>query len=173
MSLCVSVNRALMCVTLCSCGQDSDVCHFVLLDGQPLHEPVVQHGKLHYYCHLKTCLLIKEAATNGTCILGLVRVTLIASQWSKSSFSPSLISYGNNSRFLSIILIIYPLTTRVIWAPQMISQPVFSIFSCSPLPSAELQACPSPDVVFPPRPLSALSSSPFYCTLQDGFGQTC
>ena len=124
-----------MCVTLCSCGQDSDVCHFVLLDGQPLHEPVVQHGKLHYYCHLKTCLLIKEAATNGTCILGLVRVTLIASQWSKSSFSPSLISYGNNSRFLSIIIIIYPLTTRVIWAPQMILQPHFSIFPCSPLPS--------------------------------------
>ena len=29
-----------------------------------------------------------------------------------------------------------------------------------------------PDVVFPPLPLSALSSSPFHCALQDGFGQT-
>ena len=38
----------------------------------------------------------------------------------------------------------------------------------------ELQACPFPDVVFPPLPLSAMSSSPFHCALQeiDGFGQT-
>ena len=34
-----------------------------------------------------------------------------------------------------IIINIYPLTTRVVGAPQMISQPVFSIFLCSPLPS--------------------------------------
>ena len=30
--------------------------------------------------------------------------------------------------------LIYPLTTQVVGAPQMISQPVFSIFPCSPLP---------------------------------------
>ena len=36
----------------------------------------------------------------------------------------------------------------------------------------KLQACPFPDVVFPPLPLSALSSSPFRCALQDSFGQT-
>ena len=41
-----------------------------------------------------------------------------------------------------------------------------------PLGLAELQACPFPDVVFPPLPLSALSSSPFHYALQDGFGQT-
>ena len=29
----------------------------------------------------------------------------------------------------------YPLTARVVWAPQMISQPVSSISPCSPLPS--------------------------------------
>ena len=72
-----------------------------------------------------------------------------------------------------IIIIIYPLTVRVVEAPQMISQPVFSPFSpvlhC-PLGPAELQACPFPDVVFPPLPLSVLSSSPFHCALQDGFG---
>ena len=34
-----------------------------------------------------------------------------------------------------IITIINPLTARVIGAPQMIWQPVFSIFPCSPLPS--------------------------------------
>ena len=32
--------------------------------------------------------------------------------------------------------------------------------------------CPFPDVVFSPLPLCALSSSPFQCALQDGFGQT-
>ena len=31
--------------------------------------------------------------------------------------------------------LIYPLTARVVGAPQMILQPVFSIFPCSPLPS--------------------------------------
>ena len=41
-----------------------------------------------------------------------------------------------------------------------------------PLGLAELQACPVPDVVSPPLPLSALSSSPFHCALQGGFGQT-
>ena len=62
--------------------------------------------------------------------------------------------------------LIYPLTARVVGAPQMISQPISSIFPCSPLTSGTF-----PDVVFPPLPLSALSSSPFHCALQDGFGQ--
>ena len=35
----------------------------------------------------------------------------------------------------------------------------------------EPQACPFPDVVFPPLPLSALSSSPFHCALQDGLAR--
>ena len=74
----------------------------------------------------------------------------------------------------AIIIIIYPLTARVVGAPQMKSQPAFSIFPVihCPLGPAELQACPFPDVVFPPLPLSALSSTPFHCALQDGFGQT-
>ena len=73
-----------------------------------------------------------------------------------------------------IITIINPLTARVVGAPQMILQPVspfFPVLHC-PLGLADLQACPFPDVVFPPLPLSALSSSPFHCALQDGFGQT-
>ena len=37
--------------------------------------------------------------------------------------------------WLSIIIIINPLTARVVGAPQMILQPIFSIFPCSPLPS--------------------------------------
>ena len=47
----------------------------------------------------------------------------------------------------------------------------FPVLHC-PLGLAELQACQFPDVVFPPLPLSALSSSPFHCALQDSFGQT-
>ena len=47
----------------------------------------------------------------------------------------------------------------------------FSVLHC-PLLLGELQACPFPDVVFPSLPVSALSSSPFHCALQDGFGQT-
>ena len=47
----------------------------------------------------------------------------------------------------------------------------FPVLHC-PLGPAEPQACPFPDVVFPPLPQSALSSSTFHCALQDGFGQT-
>ena len=66
-----------------------------------------------------------------------------------------------------ITIIIDPSTARVVWTPQMISQPISSIspFLHCPLGLGELQACPFPDVVFPPLPLSALSSSPFHCVL--------
>ena len=49
-------------------------------------------------------------------------------------------------QLLLLILIIYPLTARVIGAPQMISQPVFSIFPCSPLPSG---TCRTPGLSIP------------------------
>ena len=74
-----------------------------------------------------------------------------------------------------IIIIIYLLTAMVVAAPQLMTQPASFIFPpvlhC-PLGLGELKACPFPDVVFPPLPLSALFSSPFHCALQDGFGQT-
>ena len=62
-----------------------------------------------------------------------------------------------------------------VWAPQMTSQPVSSIFLCSPMPSGTCwtPGLSIPDVVFPPIFLSALSSSPFHCAVQNGFGQTC
>ena len=49
-----------------------------------------------------------------------------------------------------IIIISYPLTSRVVGAPQMISQPVSSIFPIlhCPLGLGELQACPFPNVVY-------------------------
>ena len=48
--------------------------------------------------------------------------------------------------------------------------PFFSVLH-RPLGLCELQACPIPDVVYPPLLLCAFSS-PFHCALQDGFGQT-
>ena len=45
-----------------------------------------------------------------------------------------------------IIIIIKPLTARVVGAPQMISQPIFSIFPCSPLPS---ETCRTPGLFVP------------------------
>ena len=66
-----------------------------------------------------------------------------------------------------IVIIIYPLTARVVGAPHMISQPVSSIFSpvlhCPP-GLGELQACPFPDIVFPPLPLSAFVYFPPFTT---------
>ena len=40
-----------------------------------------------------------------------------------------------SSHLISHLIIIYPLTVRVVGAPQMILQPVLSIFPCFPLPS--------------------------------------
>ena len=64
---------------------------------------------------------------------------------------------GAISVLIIIIIIINPLTARVVGAPQIILQPIFSIFPVlhCPLGLAELQACPFPNVVFPSLPLSA------------------
>ena len=45
-----------------------------------------------------------------------------------------------------IVIISYPLTSRVVGAPQMISQPVSFIFPCSPLPSG---TCRTPGLSIP------------------------
>ena len=82
-------------------------------------------------------------------------------------------AYALQSR-RNIVSIIYPLTARVVGAPQIICNqfPPFSPVLYCPLGLGKLQACPFPDVVFRLLPLSALSSFPFHCALQDGFGQT-
>ena len=54
-----------------------------------------------------------------------------------------------NCCIFHVIIIIYPLTARVVGVPQMISQPVFSIFPYSSLPSGTLR---TPGL-----------SSPWYC----------
>ena len=69
---------------------------------------------------------------------------------------------------LIIIIIIYPLTARVVEAPQLISQPVSSTFLCSALPCGTRR---NPGLSIPWCCLPT-SSSPFHFALQDGFCQT-
>ena len=114
------------------------------------------------------------------CFTAVQLETIIASQPLSCRTSINFITqrcilpYENNSVHNYRIIIINPLTARVVGAPQIILQTIFSIFPVfhCPLGLAELQACPFPDDVFPPLPLSTLSSFPFHCALQDGFGQT-
>ena len=56
--------------------------------------------------------------------------------------------YGHRKRvcIIIIIIIINPLTARVVGVPQMILQPVFSIFPCSPLLSG---TCRTPGLSIP------------------------
>ena len=70
--------------------------------------------------------------------------------------------------------LIYPLTARVVGAPQMISQPVSSIFPCSPLPSGTWRTpvLSIPWCCLPTASSVGLVFFPFHCALQDGFGQT-
>ena len=73
-----------------------------------------------------------------------------------------------------IIIIIYPLTAMVAGAPQMTSQPVSSIFLCSPLPSGTWRplGLSIPWCYLPTSSSVCLVFFPFHCALQDGFGQT-
>ena len=54
--------------------------------------------------------------------------------------------HRHHHHHLIIIIITYPLTKRVVGAPQMISQPASSILPCSPLPSG---TCQNPGLSIP------------------------
>ena len=62
-----------------------------------------------------------------------------------------------NIRRRFIVIIISPLTARVVGAPQMILQPVLSVFPCSPLPSG---TCQTPGLSIP---WCCLPTSSFVC----------
>ena len=71
------------------------------------------------------------------------------------SFLKQFTSVQVLKKSIVIVIIINPLTKRVVGAPQMILQPVFSIFPCSPLPSG---TCRTPGLSIPWRCLPASSS---------------
>ena len=66
-------------------------------------------------------------------ILGLMTLTLFESQRCVRNINCKL-CFLDSCLIIIIIIIINPLTARVVGAPQMILQPVFSIFPCSLLP---------------------------------------
>ena len=66
-----------------------------------------------------------------------------------------VIQRNTQSAFI-IIIIINPLTAKVVGAPQIILQPVFSIFPCSPPPSG---TCRTPDLSIPRCCLPTSSSA--------------
>ena len=80
-----------------------------------------------------------------------------------------------NWLILFLSSLVYPLTARVIGAPQMISQPVSSSFPCSPLPSGTWWI-PGLCIPWCCLPTTFLNlpcfPSPLHCALYDGFGQT-
>ena len=60
-----------------------------------------------------------------------------------------------------IIIIINPLTARVVGAPQMLLQPVFSIFPCSPPPSGTCRT-PGPSIPWCCLPTSSFVRLVFF-----------
>ena len=74
-----------------------------------------------------------------------MRYATICSRWLLLLWAV-LYKETNKTIFTIIIIIINPLTARVVGAPQMILQPVFSIFPCFPLPSG---TCRTPRLSIP------------------------
>ena len=75
-------------------------------------------------CRARVC-----PCCNSMLTVGEVSTVIVKEGWSLSLI-------------VIIIIIIYPLTARVVGASQMILQPVFSIFPCSPLPSGTCHSRP-------------------------------
>ena len=108
------------------------------------------HGDfVHFKPHLFTLLLFRPALTSlHKCWLGKTgKWSLTLSQ---PGDKPTVTAFTGS--LVVIIIIINPLTARVVGAPRMILQPDFSIFPCSPLPSG---TCRTPGLM--------LSSHLFLC----------
>ena len=79
-------------------------------------------------------LWITETVKHPACTVGWV--ALLCCSWlTLGKATPISDGRNPNETIQLFIIIIYPLTVRVTGAPQTISQPVSSIFPCSPLPS--------------------------------------
>ena len=100
---------------------------------------ILQSALWWCFLHTFSVELCAPADTNSALYLWgprLERIFLVHSArpvWGRGG--KWIIHNMNNAVVICILIIIYPLTTRVTGAPQMISQPVSSIIPCSPLPS--------------------------------------
>ena len=89
-------------------------------------------------CHIHYTWMWPICASNMELTWSLLAMSLLT--WQNSMKGKMTLPTVFASFALFIIIIIYPLTASVVWAPQMILQTVFSIFPCSPLPSGTLQS---------------------------------
>ena len=106
---------------------------------------------------VKTCFQQSVLTKKGTDLIFFSLTKIISKVLFPSCFSPFT----------------YPFNQRGCWGTKdnfTTSFLHFPLFSTALWDLANARACPFPDVVFPPLPLSILSSSPFHCALRDGFG---
>ena len=82
-------------------------------------------------CYSWQCQYLMASAQHDGFIHNDFGISGISQREQACSQFVNFYSYGGGG----VIIIIYPLTARVVGAPRMISQPVSYIFPCSPLPS--------------------------------------
>ena len=102
--------------------------------------PPTARFSFHRVLSFSARFLVDAAPTPAPLLFGKVE-SLCDMRCMRLRWGSCLKEYG-----LSIIIIINPLTARVVGAPQIILQPVFSIFPCSPLPSG---TCRTPGLSIP------------------------
>ena len=154
-------------------------------DNSQLHSPCIRWWKCFSACSFRLVSSLWHSRPQHTTILHQLfhdfGIQGTAVNWSSSYFPNRTQSVSINSNTPESALVSFGVPQgSVLWPVLLVlytaplsSQPVFSIFRCSPLPSG---TCQTPGLSIPwcclPTSSSALSSSPFHCGLQDGFGQT-
>ena len=99
--------------------------------GRSLSQPLIHKSVGH--CHSPQCTSQQVIATALGAQVSRSLSQSLVHKLVCHCYSPWCTS--QQVLLIIIIIIINPLTARVVGAPQMILQPVFSIFPCSPLPS--------------------------------------
>ena len=87
-----------------------------------------------------------QIKVNGQKLQTVTSFKYLGSVVTDEGSKPEILSRIAQTIAVIIIIIINPLTAGVVGAPQMILQPVFSIFPCSPLPSG---TCRTPGLSIP------------------------
>ena len=134
------------------------------------HTHTHTHTRTHTHTHTHTRARARKAEHVKSKLLCGCDGTKVVVSWCLEPSQPLGVTSGLNLISSSHLSLHHKghLGTTDDFATSFLHFPQFS----TALGLDELHASPFPDVVFPPLPLSALSSSPFHCALQDGFGQT-